>query len=85
MQNNQAISLDEMAKEECRRYYREWRQNNKDKVKQYNTDRWLRKAEKRLQEQTQTKAVSKEEAYKAVIAFGFDEAKKIIEDYIKEK
>jgi hypothetical protein len=38
--------LEQLAAEERRKYYREWRAKNKDKVKKYNEQRWIRKAEK---------------------------------------
>lgn len=38
------------AREMQRRYLREWRKKNPDKVKKYNRDYWRRKAEKAKQE-----------------------------------
>ena len=37
---------DSRAKELQRQYLREWRQKNKDKVREYNEQYWLRKARK---------------------------------------
>lgn len=34
------------AKEERKKYHREWRQKNKEKVKQYNKEYWERRARK---------------------------------------
>ena len=42
MQNN--IELELKAKELKREYYREWRKNNKDKVKASQDRYWLKKA-----------------------------------------
>lgn len=41
--------LEELAKQERLEYYRNWRKNNKEKIKQSNANYWKRKAEKRLQ------------------------------------
>lgn len=41
-------SIDELAAEGRREYYRKWRAANKDKVKIHNSNYWKRKAEKRL-------------------------------------
>lgn len=38
------MNLEEKAKELQREYMREWRQRNKDKVKQYRERYWLKKA-----------------------------------------
>ena len=34
-----------------RKYLREWRKRNPEKVRQYNRDYWIRRAKKALQEQ----------------------------------
>jgi hypothetical protein len=44
-------SLEEIAKEERRRYQREWRRKNKDKVKEHNQRYWKKKALERLEEE----------------------------------
>lgn len=41
--------LDEKAKELRNQYAREWRKNNKDKVKQANHTYWLKQAQKNLE------------------------------------
>ena len=43
--------LDEAAKNERREYYRRWRAENKDKVRQHNRNYWERRAMKRKQEE----------------------------------
>jgi hypothetical protein len=42
--------LMDMARQERNRHLREWRANNKDKVKEYNERYWIKKAEKSLAE-----------------------------------
>lgn len=37
------IELDEVAKQERREYFRQWRANNKDKVKQHNANYWAKR------------------------------------------
>lgn len=44
------INKVELAKQIRNDYYKQWRKNNKEKVKQYNQNKWLKKAEKLLQE-----------------------------------
>lgn len=44
-------ALEEAAKEERLNYFREWRRNNPEKVKQHNKNYWLKRAEKKLQEE----------------------------------
>ena len=52
MQNNQVIKpIDEVIAKERRQYFKEWRERNKDKVKQHNQNYWLKRAEKRQAEQ----------------------------------
>lgn len=48
-------NLEEIARQERLEYFRQWRANNKDKVKQHNKNYWLRKAEQRLMENEKTK------------------------------
>lgn len=43
-------SLEELAREERKKYFKEWRANNKDKVKKHNATYWEKKAKARLQE-----------------------------------
>jgi len=43
--------IDELAKAERREYFRKWRADNPDKVKQHNSNYWRKRAEKRLNEQ----------------------------------
>ena len=40
------LSSETLAKELSRKYQREWRAKNKDKVKRYNQNYWQKKAEK---------------------------------------
>ena len=47
--------LEQAILEEKRAYFKNWRANNKDKVKQHNKNYWLRKAEQRLMENEKTK------------------------------
>jgi hypothetical protein len=42
-------SLENAAKEERLRYFRQWRKNNPDKVKQHNRNYWEKKALNKLQ------------------------------------
>lgn len=42
------LKLEELAIEERRRYQREWRAKNKDKVRAQNQKFWIRQAQKRL-------------------------------------
>ncbi len=46
MQNTNIKSL---ADEERRKYFKEWRKQNKDKVKSYNQNYWEKLAQKRLE------------------------------------
>ena len=43
-------TLEELALEERRAYFREWRANNKDKVKKHNATYWKKRAKRRLEE-----------------------------------
>lgn len=47
-------TLEELARAERRAYFREWRANNKDKVKKHNATYWEKRAKRRLEEQQQT-------------------------------
>lgn len=42
-------TIEEIAREERLAYFRNWRANNREKVKQHNQNYWLRKAEQRLE------------------------------------
>ena len=41
--------LDAIVAEERRKYFREWRKNNKDKVKEHNATYWRKRVLKKLQ------------------------------------
>ena len=43
-----AKSLEELAKETRREYFKNWAAKNKDKIKKNSENYWLRKAEQRL-------------------------------------
>lgn len=43
--------LDEIICQERRKYFRQWRANNKDKVKKNNENYWRKKALQRIAEQ----------------------------------
>lgn len=43
-------NIDELAKLEKSLYFKNWRAQNKDKVKQHNKNYWQRRAEKKLSE-----------------------------------
>ena len=45
------INLEELARKERNEYFKNWRANNKENVKRHNQNYWIRKAEKKLQEQ----------------------------------
>ena len=46
-------TLEELALEERRAYFREWRANNKDKVKKHKATYWEKRAKRRLEEKRQ--------------------------------
>ncbi|MBS5661239.1 MAG: phosphatase [Clostridiales bacterium] len=48
-------TLEQLALEERREYFRKWRANNKDKVKKHNADFWKRRVEQRLQSEQEGK------------------------------
>ena len=41
-------NIDELAKEEIKRYHKEWRAKNRERVKQYTRNYWAKKAQERL-------------------------------------
>lgn len=41
-------NIDELIKREKREYHKQWRANNKDKVKQHNKTYWQKKALEKL-------------------------------------
>ena len=43
-------TIEELAREEKLAYFREWRANNKDKVKQHQATYWQRRAERTMAE-----------------------------------
>ena len=45
--------LDELARREKLKYFKDWRSKNRDKIKKNNQNYWRRKAERKLQEQQQ--------------------------------
>lgn len=47
--------MDEQAREERRKYQREWRRKNKDKVRVINQRYWVNRAQKRLAAQAEAK------------------------------
>lgn len=46
--NSNKKSIDEIAREERLAYFKNWRANNKNKVKKHNENYWRKKAEQRL-------------------------------------
>lgn len=44
-------TMEQLTKEERNAYFREWRAQNREKVKKHNADYWKRKAEKKFKEQ----------------------------------
>lgn len=42
-------TIEELAREERKKYFKEWRANNKDKVKKHNATYWENRAKKNLQ------------------------------------
>lgn len=47
------LELQEKAVEERRRYFREWKRNHKDKVREYNRSYWERRAAKMMQSENE--------------------------------
>lgn len=52
MENVENISVEELAVQMRRNYHNEWRRRNKDKVKVYNHNQWLKRAAAALAEQS---------------------------------
>ena len=50
MNNKQQKSIEEIAREERLAYFREWRANNKDKVKKHNATYWEKRAKRIIAE-----------------------------------
>ena len=50
MSNKQQKSVEEIAREERLAYFREWRANNKDKVKKHNATYWKKRAKRIIAE-----------------------------------
>lgn len=50
LNNKQQKSVEEIAREERLAYFREWRANNKDKVKKHNATYWQKRAERIIAE-----------------------------------
>lgn len=48
--SNNVKSVEEIAREERLAYFREWRANNKDKVKKHNATYWQKRAERIIAE-----------------------------------
>lgn len=44
-------TIEQLAAEEKREYFRKWRAANKDKTKKHNADYWKRKAEQKLKQE----------------------------------
>lgn len=52
-------SVEEIAREERRAYFREWRANNKDKVKKHNATYWEKRAKRIVAEREASKEAVK--------------------------
>jgi uncharacterized short protein YbdD (DUF466 family) len=52
--------LEAAVKEEKREYFRQWRKNNPDKVKQYYENYWCKRARKRLESERKDNKPSSE-------------------------
>ena len=50
LNNKQQKSVEEIAREERLAYFREWRANNKDKVKKHNATYWEKRAKRIIAE-----------------------------------
>ena len=50
MNNKHQKSVEEIAREERLAYFREWRANNKDKVKKHNATYWEKRAKRIIAE-----------------------------------
>jgi len=53
--SNNVKSVEEIAREERLAYFREWRANNKDKVKKHNATYWQKRAERIIAEREANK------------------------------
>lgn len=53
MSTDKQKTIEELALEERRAYFREWRANNKDKVKKHNATYWEKRAKRCLEEKRQ--------------------------------
>ena len=49
------------AKDARNEYYRQWRANNKDRIREYNARYWKRRAERMAQEQAAGKEVRRDD------------------------
>lgn len=45
------MTVEELAKQEKREYFRKWREKNKDKVRENNRRYWERRAARRMEEE----------------------------------
>ena len=43
-------TIEQLATEEKKAYFKEWRKANPEKTKKYQNDYWIRKAEQRIKE-----------------------------------
>ena len=57
LNNKQQKSIEEIAREERLAYFREWRANNKDKVKKHNATYWEKRAKRIIAEREAKKDV----------------------------
>ena len=49
--------MENVGTQNRREYYRKWRANNKDRIREYNARYWAKRAERMAQEQTAGKEV----------------------------
>lgn len=49
MSSENRKTIDEIARDERLAYFKEWRANNKDKVKKYNADYWKKRAARKIE------------------------------------
>lgn len=45
-------TIEELVKEERRAYFKKWRSENKDKVKKHNATYWVKRVEKKLNDES---------------------------------
>lgn len=45
------MTVEELAKQEKREYFRKWREKNKDKIRENNRRYWERRAARRMEEE----------------------------------